>query len=452
MRVIVIGAGLSGLAAAHALHRHGHDVCVLERHSQVGGSVRTIRRDGYLVETGPNTLQLNDPELETVLSDWGMLEDAIEANPAARKRYILKNCKPCAVPQTPLAGLTTPLFPLSGKLRVLREPFIPRTHERDESLANFVRRRLGRSFLDYAINPMVGGVYAGDPEQLSVRYAFPKVWHLEQEHGSLIRGALAKQRARRKAGTSFRTRLLSWPNGMAQLVEQLVAPLDLHTDCSIHAIESKGKAWQVRWSSQKGSQESHADKILVAVPAFALNELPLPVSARCQLADLSHIAYPPVSVLAMGFRRKDIAHALDGFGMLVPEVEERAILGTLFSSTLFPGRAPEGQVLLTTFVGGTRDPELARLPIEALKERVTREFMELLGATGESVFCEHRHWERAIPQYTSGYGRYLNTLKQTETAHPGLHFIGNYRGGIAAGKCLMEGVRCVRSLEAAQAR
>ncbi len=349
----------------------------------------------------------------------------------------MRNGKPIAVPSSVSSAITSPLFSFKAKLRILREPFIPPTKDTNESLASFVRRRLGNEFLDYAINPMVGGVYAGDPEILSVRHAFPKVWYLESEYKSLIRGAIAKMREKRRCGSQFKTHLLSWQNGMETLTKTLAHPLDVRTGCRLDQIKRDGKLWLVHWE-QSGLRFFEAcERIIIAVPAYILNNLPLPPQVLKILEPLIHIAYPPVSMLALGFPREAIQHPLDGFGMLIPEIEKFNILGTLFSSTLFPARAPEGHVLLTSFIGGSRQPENARLPKAELERLVLHDLNKLLGVSAPPVFSKHIFWSRAIPQYTTDYDHYLNALIEAENTHPGLQFTGNYRDGIALGKCLI---------------
>jgi oxygen-dependent protoporphyrinogen oxidase len=437
MSTIIIGAGLSGLALAHTLHSRGEDVQILEANVRAGGHVRTICKNGYLIEAGPNTLQVNDPAIEQFLEQNHLIDNAIEANPSASKRYIVRNRKPTAVPSSPLSGITSNLFSWKAKWNLATEAFVSQAHIHDESLANFVRRRLGQEFLDYAINPMVGGVYAGDPEKLSVKHAFPKVWSLEAEHGSLIRGALARMKQRRKEGSQFKTRLLSWPEGMDTLTRTLAAPLNISTNVRITHIEPHVEGWRIDWEDESNGHTQTCRKLIVSIPAFSVTGLPFPQVIRDQLSSLNTIPYPPVSMLAMGFKREAITHPLDGFGMLVPEVEHFNILGTLFSSTLFPARAPDGHVLLTTFIGGARNPDLARKDTETLKAKTLKDLNTLLGVSEEPTLCEHFFWPRAIPQYGTNHQKHIDTLKRVEHAHGGLYFIGNYRNGIAAGKCLM---------------
>lgn len=436
---LIIGAGISGLAAARGLHERGYGVKVLESSGRPGGNVHTETSDGFLVEAGPNAFQISDLEVEQVLREMRLEDGSSEANPEAQKRYIVRGGRPVAVPATPWRGVTSSLFSLRGKLGLLREPFVGRFGGSDEALGDFVRRRLNQEFLDYAINPMVGGVYAGDPEVLSVRHGFPKVYALEREHGSLIRGAIAKLRERRHSKSSFKSRLISWDCGLEVLVHRLTQGLDLACGVQVTQVVKNQAGWEVVWSESGEERSASAEHLVLALPAHALAELPLPENLVAALSPLQEIAYPPLVLCALGFRREDVEHRLDGFGMLAPQKERLNILGTLFSSTLFSGRAPDGHVLLSTFVGGSRQPRLAGLKPEAVLRLVQSDLNRLLGLNGEPVFERCYHWKRAIPQYTVGYGKYLERMTEIEKTFPGLYLLGNYRGGIALGKCLVNG-------------
>lgn len=434
---IVIGAGLTGLAAAVELRRAGHRVLVLEAGGRAGGAVCTDAADGFLAERGPNTLMVNDPQVGEFLRVNGLEGEMVA--PRAARRFIVRGGKPLALPSGPAGAVTTPVFSLAGKLRILAEPFIPRGTVDDESLADLVRRRLGPEMLAYAIEPFVAGIYAGNPEKLSARHAFPKLWNLERRHGSFIRGAL---RLRRSGPPQ---RMVSFRNGMRALPDALAASLGADLRLGAHVeeiVRGDDGRWRVTWREGGGaSSDAGAPKLVCAVPAFAVPPLPWPGALRDGLGILDEIEYPPVTVVVHGFRRADVAHPLDGFGMLVPAAERRRILGTLFTSSLFPGRAPEGCVLLTTFVGGARQPRLAELGDDALDQDVCSDLRELLGLDGPPVFRRIYRWPRAIPQYNTGYGRILSALESLEAAWPGLHLAGNYRGGIAAGQCILNGMQ-----------
>jgi oxygen-dependent protoporphyrinogen oxidase len=300
------------------------------------------------------------------------------------------------------AFLTTKLFSLRAKLALMGEPWrAPAAADSQESVADFVLRRLGREFLDYAINPFVGGVYAGDPALLSVRHAFPKLHALEQEHGSLLRGAWA----RRNASGGPKGRIFSFPDGLEELPLALARPLGeaLRLRHRVVSVARSAAGWRVEFEAPTGRGEENFAAVVCALPAGVLAKLRFEgVAAASGLAVLAEVKHPAVASVFMGFTRAQVAHPLDGFGVLVPQVEQRKLLGTLFSSTLFPGRAPEGHVALTTFVGGMRDPQLARLDEPELLRTVQGELAALLGVQGAPVFTRVQRWPQAIPQYTLG--------------------------------------------------
>ena len=438
MSVAVVGGGVTGLAAAYRLHSRGHLVTVYEAAPRVGGVVRTERREGYLAEAGPNTLTEPNPLVAALLEELGLAHRRVEASAAARTRYVVRGGRPVALPSSPRDLLTTRAFSLRAKLTILAEPFLRRGEPAgEESVAGFVRRRLGGEVLDYAADPFVAGIYAGDPAALSMRHALPRVHALEREHGSLVRGAFARGR---RSLLPF-----SFPDGLGEIPLALAARLGdrIRSDAPVQTIARAAPGWLVRGADD----ETRHDAIVLAVPAHAFAALRMEGPSGARLAELAAIPHAPVGVVTLGFRRGDVAHRLDGFGVLVPAVERRRVLGTLFSSTLFPGRAPPGHVTLTTFVGGARRPELAALEAGAMVTLVQEELAELLGARGEPTFRHVVRWSRAIPQYVLGYERWLDLMAEIERANPGLFLAGSYRGGVALGDALGSGLEAAMRVE-----
>lgn len=436
---LIIGAGISGLTAAWGLQQAGQTVQLLECSGRVGGAIQSECVDGFLIESGPNTLMVGKHETWQALQRMGLEECMLEPGAAGKKRYIVRHGRPVAAPMTPREGLASPLFSIGGKFRVLGDLAVRRPRGlMEESVAAFVRRRVGSEFLDYAINPFVGGVFAGDPERLSLQHAFPKMAALEAQHGSLIAGALAKMRekkdARKRGEPAFKPRMISFEGGMQTLPATLAGHLgeSLTLNCRIEGIRQQAGRWEVRWACG----EACADRLVLAVPAHALAQLPLPESLRSQLELLADIPHPPVTTLYLGYKRSQIGHPLDGFGALVPQKEQRKLLGVLFSSSLFPGRAPAEHAGLTVFLGGTRQPELASLSEAQQVAIAADELSALLNVQGPPVLVRRTFWPRAIPQYIVGYDRFLKAIEQAEGAHPGLHLLGNYRGGISVSQCL----------------
>jgi oxygen-dependent protoporphyrinogen oxidase len=441
--IAIVGGGVTGLTAAWKLHAQGHRVTVFEQSDRLGGAISTMHRDGWLVEHGPNSLMESTP-LDVLLTELGLQAERQYATPAAKNRYLVRDGRLVPVPLGPHQLVSTPLFSLRTKLRILAEPFArARVGPADLSLAALVRGHFGQEIVDYAINPLVAGIYAGDPEKLSTKYAFPRLWEVAQTHGSLIRGQIAAMKARRARGEKPVARIVSFARGLQTLPNALAAALPPATIRTRTAVVSltPGRPWKLvsRHDGLAGTDEF--DAIVLAVPAATLAQLPIGSSGARPLAPLEQVEYPPVASLFFGFRRDQVAHPLDGFGALVPEVEGRSVLGVLFSSTLFPERAPAGHVALTVYVGGTRQPDLARLAPEELRPRVLADLRELLGVRGDPVFSHATFWPHAIPQYNLGYERFLDAITLAETQHGGLFIGGHVRDGISLVNCIAAGGR-----------
>ncbi len=440
----VVGAGVAGLAAAFRLLRLGHEVTVYEAADRTGGAVRTERRDGFLAEHGANSMRAPSGAAAELLVELGLDARRVEANPLAQNRYVVRNGRLRSLPLSPPALLTSSLLSFRAKLRLVAEPFAPSARsDDDETIAAFVRRRLGQEFLDYVAAPFVSGLYAGDPEALSMRHALPRIRALEREHGSVLWGAFRKSRGADER-KSRSPPLISFRNGMQELTDRLTTALGprVRLGSSTLGVRRDGS----RWALETAAGEARHDAVVLAAPAHALAALRLDAAQGDRLADLVAIPHPPVATLVLGYRRSDVDHALDGFGMLVPAVEARRVLGVVFSSSLFPGRAPDDHVTLSIFLGGARQPELAGLDPDALQELAVRDLDELLGVHGAPVFRACAHWPRAIPQYAVGHDRFTAALDAIEAANPAVRFAGNYRHGVALGDALRSGLDAADAL------
>lgn len=435
---VIIGAGITGLAAAATLKKAGWAVRLLEKSGQPGGAIRTIRRDGYTVEAGPNSMMVGGLKTSLLLGEWGLADELLLPEPAAKSRFIWKNGEMVPVPIGPNKFMKSTLLSGGGKLRLLKEPFVKKPDNlAEESLSNLILRRMGQEVLDFVAEPLVSGIFAGDPKRLSAQHAFPQIAAMEDEHGSLIKGMMKRP----KAPGSHKSVMVSFQSGMQAVTDALAAKLgdDLVCGATTTAITRDGR-WNVSWEANGQPDSISADALIVAIPAFAVRDLPLPREVHDALYDLHEIPYPPLTSFSLGYKREQIDHDLDGFGVLVPGVEGRKVLGVLFPSSIFSGRAPDGHALLTVFLGGMRQRELATLPENEQLDLIKAELAEIVGASGEPVFTERTLWEKAIPQYNVGHGDFLKMIERAETAAPGLHLCGNYRGGIAVGQCLSNGV------------
>ena len=449
-RIAIVGAGITGLTAAFRLHRQGHAVTVFERNAQPGGSVRSIRENGYLIEAGPNSLQYGAPELKALVKELDLEKVMLTASPAGKKRFIVRGGKFVPVPVGPGPFFSTNLFSFGTKVRIFAELLKrPRIRTTDLSLADLVRSHFNQELVDYAVNPLIAGIYAGDPEKLSVRHAFNMLWQAERSHGSLLRGMIALVKAKKARGESGVSPIVSFPGGLQQLTDTLAARLPAGTLLLNTSVETviPGRPHRLVWKHDGQSGSGEFDAVILAVPASGLAQLTFGTLGERPLALLDTIPQPPVSSLFLGYRREQVAHPLDGFGGLVPAVEKREVLGILFSTTLFPGRAPEGHVGLTIFAGGTRQPENARLDTPALLQRIAPDLRDLVGASGEPAFVRHSVWPKAIPQYNLGHERFLEPMTRCEQDNPGLFIGGNVRDGISLPDCLKAGERLAKAAQ-----
>jgi len=431
--VAVVGAGIAGLTAAHRLKRKGYRVVVYEASERAGGVIRTERREGYLAELGPNSMAPGGAAVTELITQLGLDSSRVEVQREAKKRYIVRKGKLVALPTSLSQLLTTRLLSNGAKLAIFGEPMVePGDSPMEESVATFVRRRFNQEVLDYVVNPFVGGIFAGDPEQLSARHALPRLHDLEHTHGSVMKAVGPMLRAGRNPGGPVGPTLISFVGGLQAMPDALERELrpELRFKAPATQIRIGAKGWTVNAAYQAAELY---DAVIYAAPAHCADEVDLAFEGGDRVKTLTSIEHPPVGVLALGFRREDVAHKLDGFGFLVPDVERRHVLGVLFSSTVFPGRAPDGHVLLTAFVGGVRHPDLANADLGTLTARVLDDLRLLLGVRGEPAFRAFHLWSKAIPQYALSYGRFKEIMDDAERRNAGFALAGSYRDGVAVG-------------------
>ena len=442
--VAIIGGGITGLTAAFFLKKQGIPVVLYEAAHRVGGVVQSVRRDGYLAEFGPNSILETSPVISELVRGLGLESRRIYSNPSAENRYVVRRRKPVVIPNSAAGFLKTPLFSFPAKLRVLAEPFIPPAPDGvEESIAQFVQRRLGQEFLDYAIDPLVAGIYAGDPRQLSVTQAFPKLHAVEQRYRSLFVGQVLGARERKRSGevSKQNAKKFSFDDGLQVLIDALQARLadEIETSTPIHGLRRAEEGWSVELEQGVNSAPVKCSAVLLALPSHKIASLEFKTVPALDVSPLARIYYPPVASVVLGFRRAEVAHPLDGFGMLIPEKEGFKILGAIFSSSLFPHRAPEGEVAITCYIGGARAPELPLKTSGELGEIAARDLRAILGARGRPTFQHVTVFGKAIPQYNLGFAKFRAMMSDMEVKAPGLFVAGHARDGVSLGDSMVSG-------------
>jgi protoporphyrinogen/coproporphyrinogen III oxidase len=440
-RVIVIGGGISGLACAYRLQQLGVAVTVLESGGQPGGVIETESSDGFLFESGPQSFQGTESVLALV-RELG-LEPELQIADAKAPRYIVRGKQLRALPMSPPALLTSSFLGARSRFNLISEAIrSSRSPTKDESIATFVRRKFGNEILDYLVAPFVSGVYAGDPEQLSLRASFPSLAQWEREYGSVVRGAI-KSRPKTPAQTR-RPALCNFRKGVSELPRALAAKLgaSFQTGTPTTSISrAPSQQFETRFDIQSGQQEKSsqapAAAVVIATPAYVASNLLKPISPTAAQS-LSAIAYAPVAVVSTAYRRDQIADPLFGFGFgfLIPRKEKIRTLGTVWNSSLFPNRGPEGTVVMTSFIGGATDLEITKLSEPEISTIVEQDNAAILGIRGTPIRTKVWSYQRAIPQYNIGHGQLVETIRAAETQNPGIFFAGNYLDGPSLGNCI----------------
>ncbi|MBK8004529.1 MAG: protoporphyrinogen oxidase [Gemmatimonadetes bacterium] len=453
--IAVIGAGVAGLTAAVELKRAGHAVTVFEADDRAGGVIQSVRHGGFLADFGANSMLAPPPLVRGLLSSLDLKRHRVDASTAASRRYVVRGGRPLAVPTSPLALVTTPLFSVGAKLRMLTEAFNrSRPAGGEESVASLVERRLGAEIVQYALDPIVAGVYAGNPHRLSAMHAMPLLGGLEARYGSFVKGALGliqerrRDRARGVLPPEPEGKMFSYRDGMATLPLALAKALDhdIHYRTRVTRLGPVGSGWRVVTLGPEGPAQHLVDAVICAAPAHGLARIEFAGKQGEDWSALPGIEYSPVAVVVSGYKREEVRHALDGFGVLVPEREGRQTLGTLFSSSLFAERAPAGYVTLTTFVGGARQPDLALSQDATVEAAVDRDLAHLLGITGTPTFRLVQRHTRAIPQYNVGYGAVKERMDRLERTNPGLFLTGSYRNGVSVGDVMTSGLLAAQAV------
>jgi len=433
--IIIIGAGLTGLTTAFHLVKRGKKVLIIEKNDRVGGQIRTFEEDGFVFESGPNTGVVSYPEVDELFSALSPDCELEIADENAAHRLIWKGDRFRELPSSLIGGITTPLFTFPDKLRILGEPFRPKGTDPDEPVGAMALRRLGgKSFIDYAVDPFLSGVYSGDPMKLITRYALPKLYNLEQDYGGFIKGSIAKMREPKTERDRLATKkVFSACGGLSRLTAALANAIGGKNivlsakEIQIHPVENQ---WEVSYTTPSGTEKLIASKVVTTVGAYALPDL-LPFIEKDEIDKISNLRYAPMVQVSVGIKNTG-GLRFNAFGGLVPFIEKRDVLGILFPSACFQGRAPEAGALFSFYIGGIRKIPLTQLSDNELKKLVIENFHSMLKfpKTVSPDLIRIFHHKHAIPQYEQSSGERLKTIETIEYHYPGLILAGNIRNGI----------------------
>ena len=445
----IVGGGISGLVLAYALKKRGEEAMLFESTDRVGGTIRTLDRDGFWTETGPNAFLDREPAMGNLLSALGLLSKVRLASPASKERFLLVGGELLALPSSPLSFFTSRLLPLGGRLRVLGEVFSRRSDAADESLAEFGRRHFGKAATSVLLDAIQLGIFAGDLNHLSAVSAFPQLKRMEREHRSLTLAMIRTAKKRPKdatPGTGIGGQMVSLEGGLQQLISALEGALEgsIQRSAPVESIQRDGRQWVLKFRG--GTPESFAaERLILAVPSFVAAEMLRPLDPRLA-EELSAISYAPVAVVHLGYDEKDLAVRPEGLGFLVPSREARPSLGVLFISSTFPWRAPPGRVLLTCLMGGARKPGIVKFDDERLEQLARAELRVALSIEAAPCFREILRWPRGIPQYNVGHQARLARIDASVRRLPGLYLTGNAYRGVGINDCVRNAFELAEAL------
>jgi len=446
---IIVGAGLTGLTTAYELKKKGFSILLLEKEARYGGFIQSERRNGFLIEKGPNSGVFSNPHVAELLDELHHSIELEQANDLVKNRFILKEGTWQKLPLNIKDAIWSPLFSTADKFNLLLEPFRPRGKQPDETLATMITRRMGESFLDYAIDPFIGGIYAGDPSKLIPKYALPKMYALEQNHGSLIRTMFAKAFTKKSDRDKRATRAIySCKGGIDKITTALYNSIDekdIHLSAEDVKVLPNDSGYEVSFTQNGEPCSVKATQVISTVQGHLVHSI-FPSLNDELLTPLANTQYARIVEISLGFNNW-CGMELNGFGGLIPFKENRELLGVLFLSSCFKDRAPENGALLTAFVGGVRNDHLCDLSDDEIMAILNRELSELLQLKEFKPDLVHigRH-NKAIPQYDKDHGKRLHCIDTIQKENPGFYILGNGKDGIGMSDRIQQARQFVQSI------
>src|SRR5665648_737 len=440
--IIIIGAGLTGLTMAFYLKKAGIDFRIIEKSGKTGGVIQTVSDQGFVYETGPNTGVVSHPEMAEIFEDLNDKCSLETADPNAKRRLIWKKGKWHALPSGLLSAVGTPLFSWYDKFRILGEPFRKKGTDPNEKLSELVKRRMGKSYLNYAIDPFISGIYAGNPNELVTRYALPKLYQLEQDYGSFIKGAIRKAKLSKDERTKKASReVFSAKGGLSRLTEALTEAVGLENiilNAQETLVKPKDKGFHIQVTTDHQVIGLEASRVVTTTGAYTLENL-LPFLTKDEIAPFNQLKYAAVTQVLLGFKNWK-GMSLQAFGGLVPGIENKNILGVLFTSSFFEGRAPKGGALLSVFMGGTKRPDIFAMNDDQIKTTLEKELPRMLGMNElKPDVMQICRYPKAIPQYEESTGKRYEMIENLQEKYPGLILAGNIRDGIGMADRVKQG-------------
>jgi len=439
--VVIVGAGLTGLTMGLYLKKASVNFLIIDKSAKTGGVIQTIREKGFAYETGPNTGVVSYPEMAELFEELSGKCELEVADPSAKRRLIWKNQSWHALPSGLMSAIGTPLFTWYDKFRILGEPFRKKGTDPNEKLADLVIRRMGQSYLDYAVDPFISGIYAGDPTKLVTKYAMPKLYNLEQEYGSFIKGAMKKAKLPKTDRDKKATKeVFSAKGGLGNMIKALTEAIgEEHFLLSAETIvKPSGEGFQLHVTTPEQTIQFETKHLVTTCGGYAFEGL-LPFLNEEEIAPFNNLKYAAVTQVLLGFEKWK-GMSLKAFGGLVPGIENKNILGVLFTSSFFEGRAPQGGALLSVFMGGTKRPDIAKMDNSEIESLINKELPRMMSSRSFSPDMIRIHrYPQAIPQYTESSGYRFEMIEKLQQKYPGLILAGNIRDGIGMADRVKQG-------------